>query len=110
MSAEFTKHEAIEFLGNIVQFKKRWSEKCTDKDSEYYNSESDYVDVNELARVDFIEDNNGLISLTLTSDCELRSFNKATFEEYCTLLKPKSNDSFSFPTFENLNEGRLISQ
>jgi hypothetical protein len=92
MSNQFTKYEAIKYLGEMVQFKKRWSRKSQDDDPNYDGFELDFIEAGELARVDYVEDTNGLIQLTLVAvrDDDLRSFDKSNFEQYCVLLKPES--------------------
>lgn len=98
MSAQFTKSEAIEFLGETVRFKKRWSHKYEGDKTEYQNTEFDFINDGELARVDFIKYIDGAIVLILATirDDNLRSFNKSMFEEYCVLLKSEITNTVLF--------------
>jgi len=102
MTTQFTKYEAIEYLGQVVQLKKRWEKKpgyipedldLNSEELEFVkNIPTDWLDKGDYCRVDFVEYDNGNISLTLSGlhDEDLRSFDKSDFEEYCQVLKAEA--------------------
>ena len=97
--SEFTKQEAIELLGLNVEIIKHWedhfhlTEECL---AEYTQDQidfikttpSDYLSVGQVCRVDFIENRNGQILVTLVGlhDEDLRSFNKSDFQKHCHII------------------------